>query len=444
MSAANIGFDMSQQLRILMLSQFYPPIIGGEERHVRSLGSGLAARGHQVIVATQVHGGHAAIEAELGMEIHRLSGTLQRSSSLFSEPGRRHMPPFPDPEFMLGLRRLVREFQPDVVHAHNWVVHSFAPLKGMSKAPLILTLHDYGFCCAKKNLMYKGMPCTGPGLRKCLPCAAEHYGVAKGTVTAAANWLMTALSPVDKYLTVSAAVAELNQLQKQPTPYEVVPNFIPDDLGAISDQNDEYLKQLPTEPFMLFVGDLRRQKGLHVVLEAYEKLTHRPPLVLIGRPCPDTPKLLPDGVRILTNWPHAAVMQAWQRAMLGLAPSIWPEPCATVVLEGMVCGKPVIATDMGGNRDMVAHEQTGLLVPAQDSSALAMAMQRLIDDPELRQRMGISAQGKVKTFQASTVIPRIESIYRSLICQKRVGAGTETKPKSSDNGVRPLREDSHS
>ena len=404
-----------EPLRILLLSQFYPPVIGGEERHVRSLGSGLAARGHQVKIATHAHEGHAEVESELGMDIHRLSGTCQRGTRLFSDPGRRHMPPFPDPEFTLALRRLIARFRPHVVHAHNWVVHSFAPLKGFAGAPLVLTLHDYGLVCARKSLMHRGVPCAGPALGKCLPCAADHYGAAIGSVTTVANRAMTALLPVDKYLTVSGTVAELNHLRKQAKPFEVVPNFIADDAGARHDVPDERMALLPDEPYLLFVGDLREQKGLHVLLAAYEQLRNRPPLVLIGRPCPDTPERLPEGVRILTHWPHPSVMRAWHRSLFGLAPSIWPEPCATVVLEAMACGKPVIASDMGGNPDMVAHEQTGLLVPANNAAALAGAMQRLLDDPALRERMGTAALQKVKAFQAGAVIPRIEGIYRALI-----------------------------
>jgi glycosyltransferase involved in cell wall biosynthesis len=404
-------------LRVLMLTQFYPPVIGGEERHVRSLASGLARRGHTVKVATQAHPGSPDLEQDLGVDIHRLRGTLQRSAGLFSEADRRHMPPFPDPEFALALRRLVDDFKPDVVHAHNWIVHSYAPLKRGSAAPLVLTLHDYGMRCPKKNLMHEGKPCSGPALGKCQPCAAEHYGALKGTVTMLANRVTTAWSPVDKYLTVSGAVARLNDLASQPKPFEVVPNFIPDELAVTDASPDERLAQLPEQPFILFVGDLRRQKGLHVVLEAYASLPvdTRPPLVLIGRHCPDTPDVLPDGARILTSWPHAAVMQAWQRSLFGLAPSIWPEPCATVVLEAMTCGKPVIASDMGGNPDMVADGVTGFLVPAQDAAALATAMQRLIDDPALRTRLGEAARTKVKAFQAASVIPRIEAIYRDLL-----------------------------
>jgi glycosyltransferase involved in cell wall biosynthesis len=402
-------------MRILMLSQFYPPVIGGEERHVRNLGGGLARRGHEVNVATQSHPGQPEFEIDEGVGVHRLSGTVQRYAGLFSETERRHAPPFPDPEFMMDLRRLIVKTKPEVVHAHNWIVHSFAPLKRWSGAPLALTLHDYGSACATKTLLRRDAPCDGPRLLKCLECAGAHYGALKGGATAIANWFMDALSPVDKLIAVSGAVADGNGLPARSTPYEVVPNFIPDEFGGRASQPDPALEQLPEQGFLLFVGDLRRQKGLHVLLEAYRRLTTPPPLVLIGRPCPDTPTELPDGARILTNWSHGAVMQAWERSLIGLAPSLWREPCATVVLEAMACGKPVIATDIGGMPDMVADEETGLLVAPNDATALSSAMARLIGDPDLAQRMGAAGRRKVVAFRAATIVPRIESIYRALV-----------------------------
>lgn len=398
-----------------MLSQFYPPVIGGEERHVRSLGAALVARGHKVTVATQWYPGQLEIEEDLGVTVHRIRGTMQRSARLFTDASRRHAPPFPDPEFALGLSRLARDFRPDVVHAHNWIVHSFAPLKHRIGAPVVLTLHDYGMVCAKKNLMRGEEVCSGPGLVKCLDCARGHYGALKGGVTTLSNWMMNGFSPVDQVLTVSSAVAEGNGLVARAIPFEVVPNFIPDAAGAPDATDDPLLAQLPDQPFLLFVGDLRRQKGIHVVLDAYARLSRRPPLVLIGRPCPDTPAELPDGARILTNWPHASVMRAWQRAAVALAPSIWPEPCATVVLEAMASGKPVIASRMGGMPDMVRDGETGFLVDPGDPADLARALTHLLDDPREAHRMGEAGREHVAAFRAGSVVPRIESIYLSLL-----------------------------
>ena len=70
-------------MRVLLLTQFYPPIIGGEERHVRNLGAALSRRGHKVSVATQTAPGAGANDMDGAVRVHRLRGTLQRMSRLY-------------------------------------------------------------------------------------------------------------------------------------------------------------------------------------------------------------------------------------------------------------------------------------------------------------------------------------------------------------------------
>jgi glycosyltransferase involved in cell wall biosynthesis len=76
-------------MRILLLSQFYPPVIGGEERHVRNLGAALAQRGHHVSVGTVMHPGSPETEPDGAVRVHRLRGTLQGLSGLHTDPERR-------------------------------------------------------------------------------------------------------------------------------------------------------------------------------------------------------------------------------------------------------------------------------------------------------------------------------------------------------------------
>src|SRR5260370_39618468 len=176
-------------MRILMLAEVYRPTIGGEERHVRNLSTELAARGNDVSLATLWHEGLAEFEIDQGVRIHRIRGTMQRATLLFSEQGRQYAPPFPDPEATLALRRIILQERPDIVHAHNWFVHSFTPLKSWSKAKLVVTLHDYSLVCVQKRLTYQEENCSGPALTKCLQCATDFYGVAKGLPSTIANWL---------------------------------------------------------------------------------------------------------------------------------------------------------------------------------------------------------------------------------------------------------------
>lgn len=404
-------------MRILLLAQFYPPVIGGEERHVHNLAAALAARGHEISVATQANQEDAGCTLDGAVRVHRLRGTAQRLARLFSDPERPYAPPFPDPELTLALRRVIARERPDIIHAHNWMLHSFLPLRPFTPVPFVVTMHDLALICPRKTLLYMGeTPCDGPGLVKCLRCAGQNYGGLKGGITVIANWLDSIYErrAVDKFLVVSRSIARFNRLSENT---EVIPNFVPDNLNDLSLDADPALLACLPEQYILFVGDLLARKGVGVLLDAYRKLSAPPPLVLIGRRCPDTPSDLPPGVHLLGSWPHAAIMHAWHRCLFGVAPSVVHDACATVVLEAMSESKAMIVSDRGGMPDMVVDGETGFVVPP-TPDALAVAMRHLIADHELRQRMGAAGRARVSQFQASAVVDRIEDVYRTLIAPR--------------------------
>ena len=413
-------------MRILTLTQFYPPIIGGEEEHARLLSHALARRGHRVAVATLWHEGLPEFEVEAdGVRVYRLRSTTGRLTGLFANGGRRHAPPMPDPEATLALRRIIARERPQIVHAHNWLTRSFLPLKAWSGAKLIVTLHNYNLVCAKNTLMRDGAICAGPAPLKCLGCASHHYGLAKGAVTTLGAFAFSAIERrlVDAYIPVSRAVASSNQLARGPAAYRIIPTMIPDPARAEDTQNDEetfapYLAQLPQRPFMLFVGALGKFKGVEVTLQAHAGLVDAPPLVLIGYPMPDvtlpTPQTHPNVV-VLRDWPRLAVMAAWRRCLFGLVPSVWAEPGPTVALEVMAAGKALIASRIGGLLDKVVEGETGLLTQPGDVTALRAAMQRLLDDPALCHRMGVAGQRRARNYYASAIAARVERVYQDAL-----------------------------
>jgi glycosyltransferase involved in cell wall biosynthesis len=406
-------------MRILMLTQFYHPIIGGEERMVQDLSLELARRRHDVAVATLWHDGQADQENDQGIQIWRMRGTTQRATWLYRETQRRHAPPWPDPEVTWSLRRIIDQVQPDVIHAHNWLMYSYLPLRSSRPAGLVLTLHDYSWACATRRFMHKGEPCSGPELVKCLGCASQHYGPLKGAPTTLGLRFMSAIgrTAIDMFLPVSKAVAAGNGLIDSGLPYQVIPNFVPDETAAKPDDVETQMAQLPAGDFLLFVGDLAGDKGIHVLLKAYAQLESAPPLVLVGRRCVDTPIAFPPNVMFLNAWPHEAVLEAWRRCSLAIIPSVWPEPFGLVALEALTAGRPVIASNIGGLADMVIDGETGQLVPPGDSTALAGALRQIVADRDLRERMGQAARQHAETYRAAAVVPRIEQVYRSIVTE---------------------------
>jgi len=409
---------MTRPMRVLMLTQSYAPIVGGIEHMVESISFELAERGHEVAVATLRQPQAEPIGSDevpvfgLDMSVHSLPG-------LRLDEERRHAPPTPDPRATRELRQLVKRFRPDVVHAHDWLVHSYLPVDRHSSVGLLLSMHDYGLTCATMRFMHKGSVCSGPGPVKCFRCACDEYAsVAKGGPAAVGTRLFEGRvrKHVDVLLPVSTAVRDLCRLGPDDA-HRVIPNFVPDPPSPLEDEPQ--LAQLPNQPFILYFGDVSEEKGVHNLVAAYRELDEPPPLVLVGRRIPGEVEDTAGGLA-LGRMPHRVVLEALRRSLFSVAPSIWSDPFPLVALEAAAAGKPTIASRIGGLQDSVVDGETGLLVPPGDRAALAKAMRRLIDDVELRERMGAAAAARRATLYApDAVVPQYEQAYEFALEQRR-------------------------
>jgi glycosyltransferase involved in cell wall biosynthesis len=401
----------------MMLAQSFAPIVGGEERVVEDLSRELVARGHDVSIATLQQPGGLVPEEVAGARVHTLRSSSYRITRSHQDTERRHAPPAPDPETVLDLRRVLRRERPQIVHAHNWIVHSYLPLAREAQSALVLSLHDYGLICATKRLRRKDHVCSGPAPVKCQICASEHYGLTKGLVAAFGTRSRESRlrRNVEVFLPVSSTVEELCRIRGEEVS-RVIPNFIGELPAPIP--GDPRLAQLPEEPFILFFGDATVDKGAWHLAEAYRRLENPPPLVLVGRcyidELQDRPNVYPTGA-----WPHRLAIEALRRSLFTVAPSLWPEPFGIVALEAAAAGKPIVASDIGGLRDIVVDGETGLLVPPDDRPALVAAMRRLSGDAELRQRLGAAAKARAATFSSEAIVPRFEEAYELAIAKRR-------------------------
>lgn len=407
-------------MRILMVAQSFSPIVGGEERIVEDLSAELVRRGHEVAVATLRQPLGEPPPRRDGVEVELLESGLRRIPGMPVDAERSYAPPAPDPLTVRDLRRVIRRRRPDVVHAHNWLVHSYLPLERRSGAAFVLSLHDYGLVCATKRFFYRGGVCSGPAARKCLGHAAGFYGAAKGAMVVAGTFAAEPLlrRRVDMFLPVSAAVRDLNGLDER-VPHRVVPNFI-GELPPPPGPGEPRLAELPAEPFILYLGDVTEDKGVGRLIEAYRGLEQAPPLVLVGRQLMDGVDGVP-GVVGLEPMPHPVAIEALRRSLFSVAPSLMPESFGIAALEAAVAGKAAIASRIGGLGDVVADGESGLLVPPGDVGALRAALRRLCEDAGERERMGEAARRRAGEFGPDAIVPRFESAYREALGRRGAG-----------------------
>ena len=408
-------------LSILLAAQAYPPDIGGEERHVYALARGLAQRGHRVTVATQTLNGRESDTIEPpGIRVLRLASAVTSFKDLAIGHGTRpNAPPVPDPVLRRRLRPLLDDVRPDIVHAHNWIVYSIAPLAAKRSIPVVLTLHNYGYVCATHRYMYLGHSvCTGPRLDKCVRCAMAHYGSRRGLPVSLALrpsrelFLVRNLAHV---MAVSQSVASRSRLSKGAVPWSVVPNFIPEALIRKGEAGTEDQNSKP----IVYVGDLHADKGVDILFEAYARLdpTTRPQLACMGRNALSSSQRIPVGVTINPPAPHEEAMALMRSSRFVVVPSVFPDPCPTTVLEAMAAGRAVVASASGGVIDQVASGETGFLVPPGDGTALRSALAAAIADPTRIEAMGRAGLARARRFCDATVIPRIESVYDEAIAR---------------------------
>src|SRR5689334_7950685 len=275
-----------------MASDFYPPFIGGAERQVQLLSQELALRGHDVSVATVWHAGLPEWQDDGGVQVRRIKGLTTSVPWFSKDPHRRFHPPFPDPGIVYGLRRLIRRWRPELVHAHGWIGYSCAAALLWTRIPLVLSVRDYGYTCALRTLLHAGDVCDGPAPAKCLRCAARSYGLPKSA--AAVGGVFAGRALLTRKIAATHSVSTFVQqtvrrdllrtrtskLDRDSIPDIVVPSFLVESSGAALDQ--AYIDRLPDRPYILFVGALQPHKGLGPLLAAYARLVAPPPLVLIG------------------------------------------------------------------------------------------------------------------------------------------------------------------
>lgn len=180
---------------------------------------------------------------------------------------------------------------------------------------------------------------------------------------------------------------------------------------------------------VMMVARLLWDKGLAELVEAAILLKQRGCAVeirIVGAPDPQNPQSVDentlkswedlDNVRFLGHRTDIAAL--WQTSHIAVLPS-YREGLPKSLLEAASCGRPLIATDVPGCRELLKDNKNGLLVPPKDSEALANAVERLANDPQLRAYLGANARKDIEGIYADKVVTAAtQKLYRAAIPKK--------------------------
>jgi len=193
------------------------------------------------------------------------------------------------------------------------------------------------------------------------------------------------------------------------------------DVDALQPQPDP-----PEPPTVAFVGRLLADKGIHTLIRAHRLLRQQGSHVeLLIAGMPDPANLASVSQEDAMGWGaesgiawlgHVEDISAlWARAHIAVLPSR-REGLPKSLLEAAACGRPLIATDVPGCREIVCSGETGLLVPFDDAPALADAIKTLAASRELRARYGAAARRlTVERFSAAAIGRQTVDLYRQLV-----------------------------
>ncbi len=400
-------------MKILLVTEYYPPeIYGGGEIGAKVLAESLAKKGNAVTVLTSKVPNMPDETQEKGITVIR---TLETGNPLsvignitrrmvFKKSVKKQLPALDDKENF------------DTIHFLNNT--SIIDL-GEKNSKTVATINSYVNLCPKANLFYKEKgPCTGCAPGKYVGCMLRSKYVGKVRLPFFLKynplfWLVhyrshckrvELMKKVKKKIAISSYI--MNMLKTYNIPGgRFVPNFtvIKEKLLPKKKENKKLV--------VTYIGALEKMKGVMHFLKAYLILHGKGQdkdvefrFVGSGNLALFIKKIAEKETNnVVFNGPvaHENIHTVYAKSDVIVIPSLWPEPFSRVLLEAFYHGKPVIATNSGGNKDQIQDGKTGFLVdPSEPAEDIAEAVVKL-KDQGIRKKMGKQAQA----FYAANLTP---------------------------------------
>ena len=314
---------------------------------------------------------------------------------------------------------VVDEFRPDVVHAHNLLGLSVGILKISKQMGLktIVTLHDHwGFCFKNTILLNNEKVCTNfHGCSGCRPTFATNNGQ-QARMNVRNEQIFESFEAVDTFISPSKYLAGAYARAGLPISKLRVIWY------GIDVHRYDALRRVPRERQIrfTFVGYLGRHKGLHILLEAADRLKMRDDFLLniVGVGDRETEvkqyvekKGISDIVRFHGRIDNYSIESVYQATDVLILPSIWPENQPVTICEAMACRIPIIASRLGGSIELVKDGTSGLLFEPANAKDLADKMRMILDAPEQIESMGEAARRVIASYPLERQVAKIARIY---------------------------------
>lgn len=353
----------------------------------------------------------------------------------------------------VGVKRAIAVLAPDLVHVHNdfpllspsifWACHR-------AGVPVVHTMHNYRLACANAVLLRNDRPCEDCVGRFPWPALWHRcYGpsLPRTASVAARNvihrWLGTYKSKVQAHIALTSFSKDF--LVRAGLPEEsifVKPNF----------QSVPQLPVLPRLPRFVFAGWMTRAKGLHLLLQAWQRIRPAGYELLIIGDGPELPFLEQSceedsGIVWCGPQPRQRVLELVSGSRYAIVPSLSYENFPMSVLEALSVGTPVIAPDHGAFPRILSNDREGLLFSAGDAASLENALRAALAAPEsVWTRWSVNARNKfLREYTEQENYAQLMAIYEKAVAcfhQERAASARSKPPKAVANIAGEVRGDS--
>jgi glycosyltransferase involved in cell wall biosynthesis len=413
-------------VRILQVTHQFPPhYIGGVELITQALAQGLAQHGHTVHVVTRAPVAKTTQTNEAGVQVHRLPAAPSQTA--------RFAATFADSATHQHLRNLMRAIQPDLVHIQHLMGYPAAWLAGLAElnTPYLVSLHDYWFACANAQLItnYSQSLCAGPAGANCGRCAAARASLRlPNALNAVAGAALTPLMQARNNLLRPL----LQHAAKVLAPSQFVRNWFVsagwvDEAACrviesgIDPPPENFARTAPPtgQTRFAFVGGLAWQKGVHVLVQAFNELPADVHATLsIAGDLDAFPSYVAElrhsAKHANVHWlGKLAPAQRWEllrRTDVVVVPSLWHETSSLIAREALAAGCTLIASRVGALDEVLARAAPGQAfgVAPGDVAQLAQALQQALAHPHTHTHPATPAR------VMADYVADIEALYLSI------------------------------
>ena len=380
-------------MRICLYTSNSLPKIGGQELVVDALARKFSDRGHKVVVLAPRRKGCG------NFDTRSLPYTMAWHPRFIST---RHFVSW----YGRWLARLHRRHNFDLLHCHDTYPSAYVAACCRETALLPMVITSHGGDMDPDSLLYRK-----PELADRYVRALQHADAAVAISDCTEQRFRRVFPEVRHITRIPNGVDLATFIRDVPLPAELPAGIVP-------------------EEFVLFLGRLERRKGADLLLNAFAKVApgNHMKLVIAGVG-PQLPALqtlateLGLNRRVCFVGPVFGDTKTWllRNTLYSVVPSRVAEACGLVVLESGAAGRPVIGTQLPGLSEFIISDHTGIVVPVESVDSLAEALDRLVGNRELANRMGRQGRKNVQGYDWSNIARRHLDLFEELVTGRVAG-----------------------